>query len=309
MGFSLRVLTFTLATAVLASSGASAAPKPTTILFVGNSFTHGAFEPVLTYNRDNVVDENADAPLSDPRHEKQPGPWGGIPGIFARFCAELRLPYDVHEEAISGIDLGFHADVAMPIIAQAKWDTVVLQGLSTEPVADKHGGHRNDFQRDANILEAAIHAKNPNAQIFLYETFPRADITYPLDKNFSGENIGVMARELHDGYQAEYIRNGHFAGLAPTGDAWMRAINSGIAEANPYAPEAGKLDLWNIDHYHPSNAGAYLNACVLFYRITGVDPRKLGANEGAAIDLGLRASAVTLQKLAHDQIVEADAVR
>ncbi|RZK13673.1 MAG: hypothetical protein EOO56_26575, partial [Hymenobacter sp.] len=32
--------------------------KPQTILFVGNSFFHGAFQPVLSYNNQSITDEN-----------------------------------------------------------------------------------------------------------------------------------------------------------------------------------------------------------------------------------------------------------
>ncbi len=39
-------------------AAAQATRKPTVILFVGNSFFHGAFEPVLSYNSQAVTDEN-----------------------------------------------------------------------------------------------------------------------------------------------------------------------------------------------------------------------------------------------------------
>ena len=72
---------------------------------------------------------------------------------------------------------------------------------------------------------------------------------------------------------------------------------------NPYAPEAGKVDLWGPDHYHPSIYGAYLNACVLLAEITGHDPRKLGKQEQAAAALGIApAVAMQLQKVAYKQV-------
>ncbi len=295
-----------LVLAIVALAPVAAGAK-TTILFVGNSFTHGEYLPVREYNRAHVTDENARVPLGEARHEPVAGPWSGIPGIFARFAAEMGLSYDVHSETISGQTLDFQIDVALPVIAQAKWDIVVLQEYSTFPVADAHGGHRTDFQRAADKLEESIHAKNPAANIFLYETFPRADLTYLPQRSFSDEPIDTMADELRAGYRMVFQHNGHFAGLAPVGDAWMRAIHSGVAEANPYVPEFGKLDLWNVDAYHPSNAGAYLTACVLFERITGVDARRLGPSERAASDLGIAASAAALQRIAHEQIVDSDA--
>ena len=36
----------------------TASTKPQTILFVGNSFFHGAFQPVLSYNAAAIIDEN-----------------------------------------------------------------------------------------------------------------------------------------------------------------------------------------------------------------------------------------------------------
>ena len=80
-------------------------------------------------------------------------------------------------------------------------------------------------------------------------------------------------------------------------------MQTGLAQRNPYAPEPGKFDLWAEDHYHPSNWGAYLTACVLFGEITGHDPRALGGTEQAAAALGISpAEAVALQRVAAEQI-------
>jgi len=112
-----------------------------------------------------------------------------------------------------------------------------------------------------------------------------------------------MGTALHDAYYKEYASEGHLAGVAPAGDAWLNAFSSGLAETNPYMPEAGKLNLWAIDSYHPSAWGAYLNACVIFEKITGIDARTL-TTERASSDLGVsRATATALQKLAHDTVV------
>lgn len=59
----------------------------TRILFVGNSFTHGKFAPVLNYNAANVVDENYGLPSASPRYEATDnggGQWSRIPGIFKK---------------------------------------------------------------------------------------------------------------------------------------------------------------------------------------------------------------------------------
>lgn len=304
-----RLLPALIAVACLLAPASAAQPapgRPVTVLFVGNSFVHGAFEPVISY-RAGVTDENAGLPADDPRAEKQGGrligPWGGIAAIFKRFTQEAGVPYDVHVELVSGMPLRYHYDHALAVIAQAKWDVVVLQDLSTGPVLETALGSPASFDRYVHLLEAAVHQANPAAKIVLYETFPRADLTYPPGAPFAGKPIGFMGDALHDAYYHELATEGHVAAVAPVGDTWLRAIAQGVAEANPYAPEPGKLDLWNVDNYHPSTWGAYVNACVFFETLTGRDATALGASEAAARELGLPPDqARTAQRLAHETV-------
>lgn len=277
------------------------APKPTVILFVGNSFFHGHNQPVLTYNAAGIVDENANLPARNPRHEKN-GPWGGIPAIFQKLTQQAGLRYEVHLEAISGQTLQFHYDSARAVIDRP-WDAVVLQEHSLGAVPERRGGQPERFREYATRLEQTAHARNPKARVYLYQTWARADLTYPAGKSYSGQPVDSMFADTHRGYYGLARHNGRFAGVAPAGDAWLRAIRQGVAVRNPYEPEAGKINLWNTDRFHSSVAGSYLNACVLFAEITGKDPRKLGPQEQAAADLGLSpAQARQLQRVAHEQV-------
>src|SRR5207237_320591 len=116
---------------------------------------------------------------------------------------------------------------------------------------------------------------------------------------YNGDSIEVMAADLHEAYTREFATNGHFARVAPVGDAWVKAFRENLAIRNPARPEAGKINLWGDDSYHPSIYGAYLNALVLLQTITEKDPRALGPNEKAAKALGIEpAIAVRLQNLA-----------
>ena len=288
------------------STAAQAQTAPTRILFVGNSFTHGRFNPVRQYNSANVTDENYGLPSTDPRYESVPsetGPWGGIPGIFKKFTDQAGLNYEVHIEAISGNSLQYHYANALSVIAQAKWNKVVLQEVSDRPIPTSRGGNRSAFYTGATSLEQAIHTANPAAQVYLYATWARADLTYPAGQPYSGLPIDSMTQDLHDGYYRAFFNSGRYAGVAPAGDAWLRAIQAGVAMRNPYNPDPTKLDLWGSDNYHPSIWGAYLSACVLFYRLTGVDPRTLGSTEQAAAALGITpTAAVALQQVAYDQV-------
>ena len=288
--------------------GAAAAPANVS-LFVGNSFFHGKYQPVLAYNAAHVTDENYGLPASHPRCETttgEPVEWGGIPGIFQEFTEQAGLRYEVHFEEINARPLQYHYEHALSIIQQPRWHTVVLQEHSQWALPPRHGGHPELFRDYATRLEQAVHAANPAASVFLFQTWPRADLTYPAGKPFSGLPLDSMARELHASYYGLLTQNPHFRSIAPAGDAWLRAVQTGLAQRNPYAPEPGKVDLWAEDHYHPSNWGAYLTACVLFGEITGHDPRQLGRTEHAAAALGIDpAVAAELQRVAAEQVLAA----
>ena len=98
--------------------------------------------------------------------------------------------------------------------------------------------------------------------------------------------------------------------MIPVGEAFTRAIQTGVADPNPYdGIEAGKLNLWTYDNYHASTYGYYLEALVIFGSVTGRDPRSLGENECSAYELGLsRAEAKALQQVAFDQLASTGAV-
>ncbi|MEO7455194.1 MAG: glycoside hydrolase family 43 protein [Gemmatimonadaceae bacterium] len=276
--------------------------RATRILFVGNSFLHGQYQPVRSFNVANIVDENAGIPAGAPRSEGSGGPYGGIPGIFRMLTDELGLSYEVHSELASGRTLEFHFANARPVIEQAKWDVVVMHDLSTGPVPVARTGNPVRFTTYADSIERAVHRANPAAQLYLYETWSRADLTYPEKGPYHGAAIDVMAKDLHEAYATEYARNGRFRGIAPAGDAWQSAIRAGVAMADPYHPESGKINLWGADSYHPSIYGSYLNALVLVVKVTGRDPRTLGRTERAAAELGIAPDiAVTLQRIAWDE--------
>ena len=98
--------------------------------------------------------------------------------------------------------------------------------------------------------------------------------------------------------------------VIPVGEAWTRAIQTGVADPNPYdGIEAGKLDLWTYDHYHASTHGYYLEALVVFGTLTGRDPRSLGETECSGYELGLsRREVKALQQVAFDQLAISKAV-
>ncbi|HEV2675504.1 MAG TPA: PEP-CTERM sorting domain-containing protein [Aliidongia sp.] len=137
---------------------------------------------------------------------------------------------------------------------------------------------------------------NPKAPIFGTSTVAqqggnKAYAPYVGDAN----PIAAMASDLHDAYESEAAAfnaanpTKSHVGVALDGDAWVTAINQGIAQQDPFLANepAGQIDLWDSDPllacctvpigYHPSVYGDYLNALTLFGQITGIDPTTVTA--------------------------------
>ena len=171
----------------------------------------------------------------------EPGPYGGIPGIFLQFTREARLNYSVSVVAVSSATLtGYlnntgNEEGDLPLIEGTAWDMVVLQDQSFRPlpatitVNGQSVATRGDFAAFEsgvtgliNAVDAvAIAAGKPNPLITLYETQPLASYGYTstnpnapifgsstsppggLNAPYVGarDPIGAMATNLHDAYE------------------------------------------------------------------------------------------------------------
>jgi len=181
--------------------------------------------------------------------------------------------------------------------------------------------------------------QNPNAsaatKIYLTQTWARPDMVFAhkitradpttpdgrpiVDTTSAGGNailyygsLAAMTADLRESFAAKASTNPRFAGVLPVGDAFQLAVDRGIAKGSGFYdangvyvpnPPGGLMNLWWDDYLHASKYGSYLDALVQFGMITGVSPLSLGANEQAAIDLGISsADAVSLQRIAADQL-------
>src|SRR3546814_16291829 len=89
-----------------------------------------------------------------------------------------------------------------------------------------------------------------------------------------------MAEDLRAAADRARAANPAVTGVLPVGQAWNRAMTSGVADPNPYDGIAyGPIDLWAYDHYHASVAGTNLSALVTFGAVTGIDPPKPGPKQ------------------------------
>ena len=112
-----------------------------------------------------------------------------------------------------------------------------------------------------------------------------------------------MARDVRVAYDKAAGASG-VKTVIPVGEAWTRAMQTGVADPNPYdGIDAGKINLWTYDNYHASTAGYYLKGLVVFGALTLRDPRSLGGNECSGFELGLSVTEVkALQQVAFDQL-------
>jgi hypothetical protein len=211
-------------------------------------------------------------------------------------------------ETRGGSGLDFHLREKRDLISQRRWDMVVMHGYST---LDR------DKPRDpAKLIATAkqmvdfLRGRNPRAVIYLMATWSRADQTYPADGAWAGQPIEIMARDVRAAYDQAAAGAPGVKAVIPVGEAWTRAMQTGVADPNPYdGLEAGKINLWTHDHYHASAHGSYLEALVVFGTVTGRDPRSLGEHECSAYELGFSRSQVkALQQVAYDQLASSGTV-
>jgi hypothetical protein len=196
-----RFLAWALAAGLAAP--AFAADRPVRILFVGNSYTFGRVDPVLSYNaaavHDLTASFNAVNPAGTNSHPAgtpgfgsfEPHPWGGVPGLFKKMTDEAGLSYDVSLSTRNATSLrGHFLDAAnadwklRENVATQTWDVVVLQELSDGALPPGKGKNADlaAFNTYADRFERFIHnsADNPHAstatQVWLEQGWARPDM-------------------------------------------------------------------------------------------------------------------------------------
>jgi hypothetical protein len=278
---------------LLATVSAQAA---TSLLFIGNSFTFGWGSPVQFYRAQTVTDLNAQG-------------IGGVPALFKVFTVQTGQDWEVFLETQPGVGVDWHYANRRELLASRPWDHVTMMGYSLLDRAKP--GDPALLVQSVQQMAALLHGVNPRVDIQLEATFPRADQLYAVKGRWFGKSVEEMVHDVRAGYDLAAVTHPAIHGVVPVGEAWARAMRSGVADANPYdGVDAGKVNLWTYDHYHASAFGYYLKALVMFGHFTGLDPRTLGASECAGYELGFSpAQSVALQQVAFDQLASAGRVK
>lgn len=153
---------------------------PTTILFVGNSYTFGRVDPVMSYNAANVHDLTAafnalnpsgtnsypigTAPAIGGSFEQHP--WGGVPGVFKKMTDQAGLNYEVSLSTRNAASLRGQflntANTGWDLrgnVATKQWGAVVLQEQSDAALPAGKGKNANlaTFNAYADQFERFIH--------------------------------------------------------------------------------------------------------------------------------------------------------
>ena len=214
-------------------------PAPKTILFVGNSFTY--------YN--NSLHAHVGRLIREADKEKA-------------------KDYFLRAMTISGGYLADHQYGFAGTAKSRKWDVIVIQAQSNEPVEKEKAP---DFVKYAEQFVAA--ARDANAEPVFFITWAYSDKP-------------EMTEPLRDAYTS--IANKTKALAVPVGPAFAAAIAKKPA-----------LVLHELDKRHPSLAGTYLAACTFYSALTKKSP------VGMRYDAGLDPAAATfLQGIAWDTVKE-----
>ena len=272
---------------ILALSGPVAAAGKT-VLLIGNSFLFGSGSAVRFYRAETVTDLNNEGV-------------GGVPALFKSFTQQAGLDYDVSLETRGGSGLDFHLAEKLSVITSKPWDIVVMHGFSL--LDSQKPRDPAKLVATSRQMADVLRGKNPGVRVFLISTWARADQVYQPKRAWTGQTVEAMTREVRVAYDRA-AANAEVTGVIPVGESWLRAMQSGVADPNPYdGIDAGKINLWTHDAYHASTHGYYLQALVIFGTLTGLDPRSLGDAECSGYELGMsRAEVRSLQQVAFDQL-------
>ena len=178
-----------------------------------------------------------------------------LPAVFKQFAAEspLHLSVEVNSITPGGAFLYDHwkHGEALAMLRDKHPNFLVLQGQSTEPLSA-----RESFARSAALFKTEADRAGTTTIMFATWARPAGDPYYK--ESTSGGSPAAMQAGLDSAYAAVSKNIG--ASLAPVGVAFERAQKS--------SPKILLLD----GTQHPSPAGTYLAAAVLFRTIFNASP-------------------------------------
>ena len=245
---------------------------PSNLLMYGNSYVSSNNLDVLMNNMLNVSGEN---------NNTQALTGGGMK--LSQHWAEVNTPGDNWNTTLRNNG--------------ETWDYVILQDQSQVPGFDRSEPLWIASKDAAVNLSAAI--EDEDSETILMMTWGRrnGDTLNPILYS----NFTLMQDRLEDGY-IDYHDNMSTSTrdvwIAPVGLAFKQIHDSiNLTGLDPTQPGNTFYDLYSADGSHPSLAGSYLAACVLYATMTGDSP--VGSNDTVSLSASLKlelqnAAAVTV---------------
>jgi hypothetical protein len=203
-----------------------------------------------------------------------------LPGMATELAGVEGKTLSIEFIAEGGWSLGDHANSTgtMSSIESGSWDYVMLQEQSVIPSLPDY---REDYMFPAaRALDEAI--SRAGAETLLYMTWGR--------ENGMTEVGFTTYAAMQDQLTIAYQTLGEDLGVQvlPAGVAWQRVIGRDAS-----------LDLWQSDGSHPTIAGTYLVACVMYASIFEESP------VGVSYRAGLPpAAARVLQEIAAEVVLD-----
>lgn len=241
------------------------------VLFIGNSFTFGGDETAVVNH-------------------------GGIPKLVTAIAESKGKTASTEMVTTGGKDWGFHLQnpATDTALKSHSWNWVVLQDYSTKPT---RLGDVDQFMKNGKTFSDRIADESPKAGIILYETWAYDSKNPIYQAAATGNNFTKpddMIDELHKNYadlqkKLQEMKPDQQVRVAPVGTAFARCIR-----------EHPEINLYVADFKHPSQAGCYLSALVIYATIFQESPHGATASfPGFKIDA---ITAAALQVVA-DEVV------
>jgi hypothetical protein len=188
-----------------------------------------------------------------------------LPTVFRELARSGGRNVETAMVAIGGETLADHAGSpeSLAAIRGTQWQFVVLQEQSEIPSVPTM--RQSQMEPAARSLVDVVRAAG--ATPMLLETWAHRD---------GWPDYGLDYRTMQAAVDAGYDALGAELAVtvAPGGQAWQRALG-----------EEPSIVLWQADGSHPSEAGTYLAACVLYARIFNASPMGITETAGLSVEV------------------------
>lgn len=188
-----------------------------------------------------------------------------LPTVFMNLSRSGGFAAEVYELTEGSYRLEYFADQTDEVGAQVydalknyDWDYVILQeqsGISTI-------GAEEHMYPAARSLNSMIREANGES-VFL--------MTWAYKEGFSLPLLGLEFKNTREEMQTQMAQN--YSGIAAELDALLAPAGIAFMRCSANYPE---IELWDEDGNHPSKAGTYLAACVLYQVLYDQSPGELG---------------------------------